>query len=442
MAEGVGLGDNDRSRVGSVEAKAEAPAVDTADADRISAAADAVPAESLTKAGLDVAGGELAVDGVDGMQNDDPAKRAAENPAGILADPTKTPEQLGAHLRGLSTAELTRTVKGIDTPELGYGAKVRPEGWKALNGEIDRRFSEAWKNRTGDQDLANLSQEMMRQPGLDKSWEEKNWRDFAGFKDVYAPENREFHRTLEHTTQMRNAIVNGGLRPADMTNGELLKKVGEIPGLRMASDVAGLAGIPGVMASMMGEGKIQDRLDELGKRIQDGRLPPMNVDTGEGSPEARAAGTAIGAAQLVAALNPRNLVTKGFGALFGGGAKMTASEARISGVLREAATRKGNFGLGTLTRSEALQAGEAWVGPGFTKTIGKGGETVLTSADGLRRYRDFMPKSGQYPGVQANLESLQLGPAFTSLQRSRNWSVNGHISLEPDPSLFQRLWPF
>lgn len=442
MAEGVGLGDNDRTRVGSVEAKAETPAVDAADADRISAAADAVPTESLTKAGLDVAGGELAVDGMDGMQNDDPAKRAAENPAGILADPTKTPEQLGAHLRGLSTAELTNTVKGIDTPELGYGANVRPEGWKALSTEVDRRFGEALRNQVGNQDLANLSQESVRQPGLQKSWNEKTWREVSGFQDQYAPENQQFHRTLQHTTQMRNAIVNGGLRPADMTNGELLKKVGEIPGMRTASDVMSLAGIPGMLASMAGEGKIQDRLDELGKRMQDGRLPAMNADTGEGSPEARAAGTAIGVAQLASALNPRNLVSKGLGSLFGGGARMTASEARISGVLREAATRKGNFGLGTLTRSEALQAGEAWVGPGFIKSIGQGGETILTSADGLRRYRDFMPKSGQFPGVQANLESLQLGQAFTGLQRSRNWSVNGHITLQPDPTLFQRLWPF
>lgn len=442
MSEGVSNNTetNRAGNVGGVEAKANTGGVDAADKGEISAAADAAAESEVTRAGLDVAG-ELSVDGVDRVKAEDPAETLAKNPAGILADPTKTPQQLATHLSGLSTAELTRTVKGIDTPELGYGAKVTPDGWKALNTEIDQRFKDAFRTRTGNQDLANLSQEMMRQPGLAKSWNEKTWRDLGGFQDLSAPENNQFRRTLEQTEQMRNAIVNGGLRPDQMTNGELLKKVGEIPNLRTTSDIIGLAGVPGMLASMAGEGKVQDRLAELEKRVADGRLPKTDVDPGTGSPLARDVGVAIAAAQVAASLNPKRAVVNGLESLFGAGTKMTASEARISGVLRDALKRKGNFGLGALTREEALTAGKAWVGPGFTTTVGKQGETVFTSADGLRRYRDFTSKSGNFPGVQANLESLQLGQAFTGTQRSHAWSVNGHITLK-EPSFFERLWPF
>jgi RHS repeat-associated protein len=74
--------------------------------------------------------------------------------------------------------------------------------------------------------------------------------------------------------------------------------------------------------------------------------------------------------------------------------------AEFSGILREAAAGKGNFGLGTATAADAQKLGEAWVGPG--SHIASDGKT-LVSADGLRIYRppSFKPNQGK---VQANFE--------------------------------------
>jgi filamentous hemagglutinin len=74
--------------------------------------------------------------------------------------------------------------------------------------------------------------------------------------------------------------------------------------------------------------------------------------------------------------------------------------AKLSGILREAAAGKGNFGLGTATPAEAAEAGAAWVGPGAH--VASDG-TTLVSADGLRTYRppSLKPSLGK---VQANFE--------------------------------------
>jgi RHS repeat-associated protein len=73
----------------------------------------------------------------------------------------------------------------------------------------------------------------------------------------------------------------------------------------------------------------------------------------------------------------------------------------FSGILRDAASGKGNFGIGSATEAEAEALGKAWVGPGArAASDGKS----LVSADGLRIYRppSFKPNLGK---VQANFET-------------------------------------
>uniref|UniRef100_UPI0011B0416B RHS repeat-associated core domain-containing protein n=1 Tax=Arthrobacter sp. GMC3 TaxID=2058894 RepID=UPI0011B0416B len=72
----------------------------------------------------------------------------------------------------------------------------------------------------------------------------------------------------------------------------------------------------------------------------------------------------------------------------------------ISGILRAAARGKGNFGLGTSSESQALQAGESWLGPGHRlSSDGK----ALISRDGLRGFRPPSWK-GRLGKFQANFE--------------------------------------
>ncbi len=81
--------------------------------------------------------------------------------------------------------------------------------------------------------------------------------------------------------------------------------------------------------------------------------------------------------------------------------------ARASGILRSAATGRGNFGLGKATVAEANALGNAWVGPGAR--LSKDGST-LVSRDGLRTYRPPSSKDSSLAttGVQANFERFQM----------------------------------
>ncbi|MDY7094418.1 MAG: RHS repeat-associated core domain-containing protein [Acidobacteriota bacterium] len=92
--------------------------------------------------------------------------------------------------------------------------------------------------------------------------------------------------------------------------------------------------------------------------------------------------------------------------------------AELSGILRDAARGKGNFGVGYATREQARVVGEAWVGEGFS--IASDGRT-LVSADGLRQFRPptFKPRLGRY---QANLQARP--PGFT------HWQSNGHLNID------------
>jgi hypothetical protein len=115
------------------------------------------------------------------------------------------------------------------------------------------------------------------------------------------------------------------------------------------------------------------------------------------------------------ALNAGRLTTLGLE-----GAAETANAtklARLAGILKVAATLKGNFGLGSGTAEEAEELGRAWVGEGAeTASDGK----TLVSADGTRQYRppSFKPNLGK---VQANFESRPAGGG--------QWQTNGHLDV-------------
>lgn len=95
--------------------------------------------------------------------------------------------------------------------------------------------------------------------------------------------------------------------------------------------------------------------------------------------------------------------------------------AESSGILRDAARGKGNFGLGESTEEIANRTGQAWVGDGAT--VASDG-TTLVSSDGLRQYRppSFKPNLGL---TQANFESRWVA--------SGRWQTNGHLTIVVPP---------
>ena len=92
----------------------------------------------------------------------------------------------------------------------------------------------------------------------------------------------------------------------------------------------------------------------------------------------------------------------------------------MSGILRQAAKGKGNFGVGSATREQAGAMGKAWVGDGYK--IASDGKTFV-SADGMRQYRPptYKPNLDK---VQANLEQKFEG------QTTNRWQSNAHIDIK------------
>lgn len=93
--------------------------------------------------------------------------------------------------------------------------------------------------------------------------------------------------------------------------------------------------------------------------------------------------------------------------------------AELSGMLRQAAQGKGDFGVGTLTEDQANAAGMAWVGP--KATLSSSGKAWV-SEDRLRQYRpaSFKPNLGK---VQANLE--------WRVKPRGEWQGDAHIDIKP-----------
>ncbi len=120
-----------------------------------------------------------------------------------------------------------------------------------------------------------------------------------------------------------------------------------------------------------------------------------------------------------------------FAAVFtaGAGLEMAPAEeeglsfAEQSGILREAAAGKGDFGLGSASTRDANVLGRAWVGDGYT--VASDGKTLLSSS-GLRQFRppSWKPGLGKY---QANFESRFEG------QISNEWQANGHLDITDLP---------
>jgi RHS repeat-associated protein len=87
------------------------------------------------------------------------------------------------------------------------------------------------------------------------------------------------------------------------------------------------------------------------------------------------------------------------------------------GILRNAATGAGNYGLGAADAQTAVKLGESWVGEGAT--LASDGKTLL-SADKLRAFRppSWKPNLGR---VQANFEQR--------LEAAGRWISNGHLDI-------------
>ncbi len=92
--------------------------------------------------------------------------------------------------------------------------------------------------------------------------------------------------------------------------------------------------------------------------------------------------------------------------------------AQSSGILRNAARGKGNFGIGSSTAAHADELGQAWVGAGFRRSSSN--PDILVSADGLRQYRppSYKPNQG---GYQANFEWRNVDAG--------QWQGNGHLDI-------------
>lgn len=98
------------------------------------------------------------------------------------------------------------------------------------------------------------------------------------------------------------------------------------------------------------------------------------------------------------------------------------------GIVREAFQRKGDFGLGTASRSEADDLGRDFVWPGFTRSKSK--PDILISADRLRKYRPPSYKRGPRWIPGESRAAIRVGRPFNS---------NGHLSWINDRSRDQAL---
>lgn len=92
-----------------------------------------------------------------------------------------------------------------------------------------------------------------------------------------------------------------------------------------------------------------------------------------------------------------------------------------SGIVRDAAKGKGNFGIGSGTVAQAETAGRAWVGDGAR--LASDGMT-WPSQDGLRQWRppSYKPRLDKW---QSNFEARW--------ELSGQWQTNGHLDIVGAP---------
>ncbi len=99
----------------------------------------------------------------------------------------------------------------------------------------------------------------------------------------------------------------------------------------------------------------------------------------------------------------------------------TSDWAELSGVLRDAAKGKGNFGIGSATQEQAVAAGRAWAGD--NATLASDGKTWV-SQDMLRQFRP--------PSYKPNLGMWQANFEWRVVPRGA-WFGNGHLNITDLP---------
>ena len=110
----------------------------------------------------------------------------------------------------------------------------------------------------------------------------------------------------------------------------------------------------------------------------------------------------------------RQTITLGTETTAANGASGLANEI---GVMRAAASGKGNFGLGSASASDAMRLGRSWVGDGYK--VASDGKTLISS-DGLRQFRP--------PSLKPNLNKTQAN-FEQRWEPSGQWQGNGHLDI-------------
>ncbi len=311
---------NDTNRVGRIDVANDDRRPDGSDLTDVTRAADEVGDKDVNAQAIQANGVNPSPDTFKVVDTN--GARAKDNPAAFLADTTLSQTQMAERLRGMSTPDLTRTVKGVDDKSLDFGKKVTPDGWKALHGEIDRRFTEAAKSGDyNNPDLAELSRETQRQYQFGDQtapWSEKSWRGQAhavtGTDRRTDEKAAETYETLGEANRLAQHRVAGTTPPSEMTNAQLLNRVERIPGNKVAGEILAATGIPGMLAQAAGDAKATEQLKELETRMADGRIPRFEPNTGTDSN----VGTALGVVSTIAQFgNPKNWAKKGMDAVRG-----------------------------------------------------------------------------------------------------------------------------
>jgi RHS repeat-associated protein len=184
-----------------------------------------------------------------------------------------------------------------------------------------------------------------------------------------------------------------------------------------------VAGAPGFAYRLATDpiGTIKSAYDDISGRLK--TLYEIVRHPGEGLNAIRDAIAEVGPEESMAIIGDAGGQIVGF--RFLGNIQQWIKEARNCrvaqeiGILRAAASGKGNFGVGSATTSTSLRLGRAWVGEGYT--IASDGKTLL-SVDELRQFRppSFKPNLGRF---QANFESRWVPEG--------QWQTNGHLDIFP-----------
>lgn len=397
--------------------------VGAADAADISAAADGVPGDDVVAEARNVTGPDAVTDGFEVARPAEggvtpagapdpaaavtevatPAAPAVDNPAAFLADADLSETEMRERLSGLSTPELTDVVTGTDQADMGFGSRVTEAGRAALNAEISSRFDAAaraqdWTNP----ELADLSAATVRNFGTDSPWAEKSWRDVAQTMTDPAvsgdPGTAAAHETLTATDRLMQHHVNGDVPVAQMSNGQLMRSVEAIPGMQLAGDVLSLTG-PGIIAGFAADARAQERLQELDRRIADGRMTGVDPEALTTRDWTKVAGGAVLAAEIGSMVTPQGWLRNGLESVLRGGARhaddvaeaaarrgapVGGDAARLSGEARELAAERALQARGLDARRWNLEIGDTDIDLLMSTPQGRYGVLVGGDAKALR----------------------------------------------------------